>query len=144
MPDGKTETAITDLQNPENSQILTKKEFKPTKKMVKWMLTTFELGFEASGRQIAEASGVCRENWYAWINREGFIDWWDSQWQQVLKKNRWQLDAIGLKEAKKNYNYWKDMMNRTGNTIPEPNQIGQQVNQQFNLQDATLERITGK
>ena len=142
MPDGTTEASKISLSNPGGLQIPTKKEFKPTKKMVKWMLTTFELGFEASGREIQEASGVGRDNWYSWINKDGFLNWWDDQWQQVLKKSRWQLDAIGLKEAKKSYSYWKDMMNRTGNTIPEPGAIGQQINQQFNLANANLERIT--
>ena len=144
MPDGITEASKTDLQKTDDQQISAKKEFKPTKKMIKWMLTTFEVGIEASQREIQEKSGVSRDNWYNWRNLDGFLEWWDINWQKTLQQSRWQLDAIGLKEAKKNYNYWKDMMNRTGNTIPEAGQIGQQINQQFNLQDATLERITGK
>jgi len=143
MPNGITEAEDSKLQKTDNIQISTiePKEFKPTKKMMKWMFTTFELGYDASLTQIAEESGLSRDSWYKWLNNPGFVEWWDGQWQQLLRQNRWKLDAIGLKNAKDKYSYWKDMMNRTGNTIPEAG-TQTQVNTQINFPNANMERIT--
>jgi len=143
MPTEKSKQDNQELQKTESQQISTTEEpkFKPTNKMIKWMLTTFELGFEASQTEISEKSGVSRDAWYKWSNIPAFVEWWDSQWQQILKQNRWKLDAIGLKQAKDKYSYWKDMMNRTGNIIPEAG-VQTQVNTQINLPNANLERIT--
>lgn len=144
MPNGKTEAENKELQKTENGQILTKKEseFQPTKKMLKWFITTQELGYTASITEISEASKVTRAIWYEWCQNDDFVKWWDAQWQKNLHQNRWKLDAIGLKQAKNSYSYWKDMMNRVGNTIPEPGSIGQQFNTQLNIQDDYFQRIT--
>jgi len=135
---------IKELQTDKSEQNLTKEaeEFKPTKKMLRWFDTTVELGYTASILDISNASKVSRTQWYEWSRNDEFVKWWDDQMQRNLRQNRWKLDKIGLKQAKNKYNYWKDMMNRSGNTIPEAQQIGQQVNQQFNLPNANLERIT--
>jgi len=135
---------IKELQTDKSEQNLTKEaeEFKPTKKMLRWFDTTVELGYTASILDISNASKVSRTQWYEWSRNDEFVKWWDDQMQRNLHQNRWKLDKIGLKQAKNKYNYWKDMMNRSGNTIPEAQQIGQQVNQQFNLPNANLERIT--
>ena len=112
--------------------------------MVKWLGKSFELGYAASITDIAKETGLNRDNWYQWLDRDGFVEWWDLQWQKELKRTRWKLDSIGFKKAEKDYSFWRDMMNRTGNTIPEPSNIGQQINTQFNLPNASLERIAGQ
>ena len=109
--------------------------------MIKWFDTTCELGYTASLTDIANKSGIRRETWYYWSNNDNFVKWWDDQWQRSLKQNRWKLDEIGMKQAKNSYSYWKDMMNRTGNIIPEAG-VQTQVNTQINLPNANLERIT--
>jgi len=118
------------------------KPFKPTKGMLKWLEKSFELGYLASISKIAERTGLNRDNWYQWLNKDEFVEWWDSQWHKELKRNRWKLDAIGLKKAEKSYRFWKDMMNRVGNTIPEPTSIGAQINTQFNIPEDVMERIS--
>jgi len=116
--------------------------FKPTRGMLRWLEKSFELGYLTSISRIAERLGLNRDNWYQWLNKDGFVEWWDSQWHKELKRNRWKLDAIGLKKAEKSYRFWKDMMNRVGNTIPEAGNVGQQQTTQIYLTDAELERVT--
>ena len=143
MPDTeepKGNGTIQETKNQENS-VIPQEEFKPTRTMKAWLQTTLELGYAASITEIAEKLKVDPSNWYKWLGKDGFVEWWDGQMQKILHQNRWKLDQIGLKQAKTKYNYWKDMMNRTGNTIPEQgNAI--QVNQQFNMPNANMERIT--
>jgi len=146
MPKTEKPKGSKELQKSNNGQNLTKEDppFKPTRKMIRWLETTLELGHTASITDISKESKIKRQSWYLWLQDDGFVKWWDDQMQKVLHQNRWKLDAIGLKQAKTKYNFWKDMMNRVGNTIPEPMSIGTQVNTQFNIPDANLERITKK
>ena len=120
----------------------TEKPFKPTRGVLRWLEKSFELGYSASISKIAERSGLNRDNWYQWLNKDGFVEWWDSQWHKELIISRWKLDAIGLKKAEKSYRFWKDMMNRVGNTIPEAGNVGQQINTQFHISDDVMERIS--
>src|SRR4030042_4559030 len=120
---------------------LTKNDFKPTRNMIKWLHVNVEHGYSASIEKIAQEVGIDRRNWYFWLKKEGFVNWWDEQTQKFLKLNRWKLDHIGFKKAENDYRYWKDMMNRTGNTIPDNINVGQQVNTQFCITDEHLERI---
>lgn len=119
------------------------KPFEPTKGMIKWFEAAIELGHTASITSIAEKSELDRSNWYQWLEMPGFVEWWDSQWQQFLKLNRWKLDAIGMKQAERNYDYWKTMMERTGNITQEK---GTTTANQFNINlgDAELKRIIGE
>ena len=135
---------IKGLQTDKSGQIAPQEAepFKPNRKQLKWLEITLELGYTATIKEISEHGKLRRQSWYEWSQDDEFVRWWDEQMQKNLHQNRWKLDKIGLKQAKTRYNYWKDMMNRSGNTIPEAQQIGQQVNQQFNLPNANLERIT--
>lgn len=97
-----------------------KEVFEPTKMMLKWLDTAFDLGYTASISEVARESGVDRTTWYLWVKDQKFVEWWDSQWQKYLTLNRWKLDAIGMKQAERNFDYWHDMMERTGNLQQKP------------------------
>lgn len=103
-------------------------EFKPTKHMVKWLDEAMKLGHTASITEVAEKSGVDRTTWYSWVKNPLFVEWWDFQWKQHLKINRWKLDSIGMKKAQSDYAYWKDMMERVGNIKPQASGLAQQFN----------------
>lgn len=116
------------------------KPFEPTKGMIRWLETAFELGYTATIISIAERAEMNRDNWYQWLEKPGFVEWWDAQWQGFLRLNRWKLDAIGMKQAERNYDYWRAMMERTGNIQPDKAPgVANQFN--FNLGDADLTRI---
>ena len=116
------------------------KPYEPTLTMIKWFETALELGHTATISEIAEKSGVDRTTWYVWLKDPQFVEWWDGQWQQYLRVNRWKLDSMGMKQAERNYDYWHTMMERTGNIQPER---GPAVANQFNiaLGDADIKRI---
>ena len=143
MPNGITEAEDSKLQKTETGQKITTEpgEFKPTRKMIRWLNTTQELGFTALITDISKKSKISRNRWYEWNRNDAFLIWWDAQWQRNLRQNRWKLDEIGMKQAKNRYNYWRDMMNRAGNTIPEAG-TQTQVNTQINFPNANMERIT--
>ncbi len=105
-------------------------KFNPSSAMVKWFETALELGYTASISSVAEKAKLDRTNWYRWLPMPGFVDWWDSQWQQYLKVHRWKLDAMGIKQAERNYDYWHDMMIRVGNLSNKPDS---QNNIQINI-----------
>ena len=98
------------------------KPFDPTNNMIKWLDTAFELGYTASISSVAEKSGVDRTTWYVWRNDPKFVEWWDAQWEKHIRLNRWKLDAMGMKQAERNFDYWRTMMERTG--LIEPPQKG--------------------
>jgi hypothetical protein len=106
-------------------------DFTPTKGMIKWFETTLELGHTASISEVARQAELQRSNWYQWVLIPGFVEWWDNQWQQYFKENRWRLKAIGLKQSERNYDYWHDMMVNSGQLNEKSPSV--QVNTQVNL-----------
>lgn len=109
----KTKKKITKVTPQKSTEI--EKAFVPSPAMLKWFATATELGYTARISEVAKESKLDRKNWYLWIAKNGFVEWWDGEWQQYLKVNRWKLDAIGMKQSELNFNYWHDMMQRVGN-----------------------------
>jgi hypothetical protein len=104
--------------------------FEPTNGMKKWLHTAIELGYGASISDVAKNADLDRANWYDWLDKPGFVEWWDTQWQKYFAMNRWKLKAIGLKQAERNYDYWRDMMVSSGQLQDQP---AVQNNTQINL-----------
>ena len=114
--------------------------FEPSKGMLRWFDAAVELGPTATITAVAEKAGLDRTNWYLWLEKDGFVEWWDEQWGKFLRVNRWKLDAIGMKQAERNYDYWHTMMERVGNITPDKTpSTANQFN--INLGDAQLRRI---
>lgn len=89
--------------------------FQPSKGMMKWFEVAVELGHTAAITDIAKKAKLDRDNWYQWLERPQFVEWWDNMWKRYITLNRWKLDAIGMKKAETDYQYWHDMMERMGN-----------------------------
>lgn len=95
-------------------------EFKPTLGMEKWLETQAELMSDTI-TEIAEACGLDRSNWYDWLKKPGFEDWYFSEYEKRLSRIRPQLDAIGMKFAKRGeYQFWKDMQKVAGRNLDAP------------------------
>lgn len=99
-------------------------QFKPTPTMEKWLDTHIELKTDEI-IDIAEKSNINRSSWYKWKQIPGFMDWYLNTYEKRVKEWRPYLDAVGLRKAKSDYNYWKDMQKIAGRGI-------QDVNVQFN------------
>jgi hypothetical protein len=113
--------------------------FKPTAKMFKWFNALDKLGYEATLKDVSLEAKVSIAQYYTWLQKDEFVNWIDEQFQRSIKTFRWKLDRIGLKKAENNYQYWHDMMIRTGNILPEG--VNNTLNAQFNIGDAELKRI---
>jgi len=102
--------------------------FKPTPAMIVWVDTAVELATDNKSK-IMEKCGVDRNNWYEWIKKEGFEDWYFAMYKK--KRTRWlpMLDAAGMRMAlnsEKGYGHWKDLRRAAGE-VDEPTN-NQQVN----------------
>ena len=89
--------------------------FTPSAEMKRWLSASFNLGYGANIIAVAKEAKVSRRSWYYWLETDEFVKWWDRMWQKHLLGMRWKLDAIGMKKAEKDYEYWKTMMERVGN-----------------------------
>lgn len=92
------------------------KEFNPTPGMRIWLDTAIELQTDVI-TEIADTCKMARQTWYDWHKVEGFEEWYYSEYKK--KRRRWlpKLDAIGLKLASRDYNYWKDMKKIAGDDL---------------------------
>lgn len=103
------------------------KEFKPTLAMQKWLDTAIEIQSD-SVTKIARTAELDDSNWYKWLDKDGFEDWYYENYRQ--KRKRWlpTLDAIGLQQAKRgSYNHWRDMREAAGD-VRQPSTPSVQVN----------------
>lgn len=64
--------------------------------------------------EIAQSCGMDRKNWYVWLDKPGFIEWWEAEWNRKLLGQGWRLDQIGMKNAKRDHRYWESMQKRMG------------------------------
>ena len=103
---------------------LTKSDvFKPTATMVVWIDTAIEIVSDSP----TEIEAKCKENntpitrqaFYTWRKLPGFEEWYIAEYKK--RRSRWlpTLDRIGMKNAQKDYNYWKDMNKKAGEDLEE-------------------------
>lgn len=100
------------------------KEFKPTPHMIVWLDTAIKSGSDVID-EIGRLSGVNESSYYKWLNVPGFVDWYEEEWNRRLKGNAWRLDAIGMKNSRKDFNYWKAMQQRVGRLEDKPGSLVQ-------------------
>lgn len=100
-------------------------KFEPTAHMRVWLDTAIELQTDNIS-EIAEKCSMARSTWYTWLEIPQFEDWYFENYK--AKRRRWlpKLDAMGMKNAKRDYNYWKDMNKKIGELTDDGNKV--QVN----------------
>jgi hypothetical protein len=98
-----------ELVNPTDKQL-----FKPSANQEKWLDTAIQSETDEIAK-IAEACGIDRTVWYDWLKKEGFIEWFKGEWDRRLSASGWKLDAIGMRNAKRDHKYWESMQKRVGN-----------------------------
>lgn len=105
-----------------------KEEFKPTPHMIVWLDTAIRIQSD-SPTEIANACEVKldRTNWYEWLKRPGFEDWYYEEYKR--NRRRWipTLDKIGMRNAQRDFNYWEAMNKKVGDLDDKPN-VAVQVN----------------
>lgn len=83
-------------------------KFKPTPGMRVWLDSACELMTDNKSK-IADHCGVDRSNWYDWVKKSGFEDWFYSNWKKNRRRLIPKLDEIGMQKADEDFNYWKTM-----------------------------------
>ena len=101
----------------------TKAPYSPLPSQIVWIDTAMQLETDNISA-IAEACNIDRCQWYRWMDKPGFIEWYEAEWNRRLKGIGWRLDVIGLKNARRDYNYWKSMQQRVGR-LQEKNSLTQ-------------------
>jgi hypothetical protein len=117
----------------EQSTKLSKSEsFKPTPHMYRWLDVAIDIvsdspiEIELACKQLG--TPITRQAWYKWRHVPGFEEWFYAEYKN--KRRRWlpTLDKIGMKMAKSDYNFWKDMNKKAGDNLDEKNPVNVQVN----------------
>ena len=89
-------------------------KFIPNQDMVKWLNTSMELQTNTL-TDIEAACNIRRQQWYRWIELEGFEDWYYAEYEKRLARLRPNVDRIGWKFAERgSYNHLELMAKRTG------------------------------
>ena len=83
--------------------------------MTVWLNTQIETRSD-SPTYISQKAGLSKANWYEWLKKPGFEDWYYQAYEEKTRRWRPYLDTIGLKKARNEYNYWKDMQRIAGRT----------------------------
>lgn len=117
--EAQTGQSIDVVQSTENKQDSTEVvKFEPSDSMVKWVDTAIQLVSD-SPSEVAEGCGMDRGNWYKWMKIPGFEEWFYAEYKK--KRQRWlpTLDRIGMQQAKRDFEYWKAMNRKAGESLEE-------------------------
>lgn len=113
-----TKKSVVKVENNLPTSLAEKIEFKSTAAMRLWVRVSVTLD-TTKITTIAQECGVDRNNWYNWLKRPGFLEWYDSEREKAMVLLRSQLDAIGLKQASKDFRYFKLMQKIAGRDVSE-------------------------
>lgn len=105
-------------------------EFKPTSSMKLWIAASIQLGTD-NITKIAKECEVDRKNWYLWLKKPGFIEWYEKELQRSVVLIRQRLDNIGLRKAETDFRYFEAMQKVLGRDLSDdkdPKSPGVQVN----------------
>lgn len=93
--------------------------FKPSANQEKWL----DMAMQTESGEISEIASKCRidrTTYYEWRKNPDFRDWYLTEWNNRLSLLAPQLDAIGIKQSKKDFNYWKAMQQKLGYLQEKP------------------------
>lgn len=93
-------------------------KFTPTPHMLHWLDITLQLMTD-NINEIARVSGIDESSWYKWLKKDEFRLWFRREWEKRLAGVAFKLDAIGLRNSKRDHKFWHDMMVRVGNIPSE-------------------------
>ena len=110
----------------ENQSI--KKAFKPTALMEKFVQTAVRTGSDNVAGIVRETR-MSESQYYEWKKIPGFMDWMNEYAKALLRGDAWKLNAIGMRNAKRDHRYWESMQKIVGNITEQ----GSQTNVQFNM-----------
>lgn len=105
---------MTKLTDQNTTELTEQKKFEPTPHMRVWLDTAVQLMTD-NITEIETASKVTAQAYYKWIKDDQFLIWFKEEWDRRIRGHSWKLDAIGMKQAKRDHKYWESMQKRVGN-----------------------------
>ena len=93
-------------------QIAVQKRYRPEPDMLKVFEEAIRSGSGHDPRKWCEKTGVEYKDWKNWIQRVGFSEWWNKEWDKALQKMKPRLEKIGMEKAEEDFRYWKVMIER--------------------------------
>lgn len=121
------EITMNKLPDKASEGLTEEKEFHPTPHMLVWLDTAIQLESDNTS-EISETCKISRTAWYDWLKDPEFVEWFNAEWDRRIKGHAWKLDVIGMKNSKRDFNYWKAMQQRVGRLEDKPSAL-----QQFNI-----------
>jgi len=103
-----------ELDQKGSHDVTKQEEWRPTPHMEKWLDTALQSENDTVTK-IARASHIAKISWYRWVKDDNFLLWFKTEWDKRIASQAWQLDKIGMKQAKRDHKYWQDMQRRIGN-----------------------------
>lgn len=110
---------MDEITNEQSIESSAKEEWRPTPHMIVFVDTAIRLGSD-NVAEITREAGIDESTYYKWIKQPEFNKWMDEYWDKALKSNSWKLDMIGIKNAKRDFNFWKAMQQRAGRLEEKP------------------------
>lgn len=101
-----------------------KQSYEPTAKQLEWLDIAIQIRSDSPSdvEQACKDLGIktTRQSWYDWKKIEGFTQWFYEQWRERRKEWLGELDAIGMKFARKgSLEHWKEMNRKVGDSHDE-------------------------
>jgi len=114
----KKKSLATTTHKSSQKSLATPKPFRATAAMRLWAGASVNL-MSDNITEIATECKVNRNNWYMWLKRPEFLEWYEQERQRLFVIVRQKLDNIGLKMADKDFRYWKAMQKIAGRDVSE-------------------------
>lgn len=119
---------MKDLIKQDIQELTNKQSYQPTAKQIEWL----ELAIQLKTDSPSEIEAACKEvgitttriSWYDWKKISGFTKWFYEEWRERRREWLGELDAIGMRFAKKgSLEHWKTMRQAIG----EDNQFSEEA-----------------
>lgn len=94
-------------------------DFTPTEKMKVLLEATLSLEVKPTITAWCTLAKISRKTYYQWYKNPRFVQWFEKEREKQVMRFRPFLDQVGLMQAAKNYNYWRDMQMKIGGFIPK-------------------------
>lgn len=84
------------------------KEFKPTTAMEEVLKAWADPTVKPTVTAVCAKADIAPKTWYSWWKKEGFEEWWNEQWNIMMKRSKHYLDNVALKmSAKGDFRYFE-------------------------------------
>lgn len=89
--------------------------FSPTAKMKRTVEVALRPDVSPTVAAICREAGLDRMQWYRWIKKPEFNEWWSQEITKAIGKEEWKYFKIAKIKAHEDFRYWKAMQDIISN-----------------------------